>query len=105
MRRGAVEAAWRRGEGGAAPADLPRDQRWSRGRARSQESVRLLIAPCAGDCNGNHEVSIDELILSVSIALGEQPANLRGATDTNRSNSVEISELVAAVAHALGGCA
>jgi len=50
-------------------------------------------------------VSIDELILSVSIALGEQPANRRGATDTNRSNSVEISELVAAVAHALGGCA
>ena len=59
---------------------------------------------CAGDCSRNFVVSIDELILSVSIALGERPASECAAVDRDSSGTVEINELVTAVNRALTGC-
>jgi hypothetical protein len=35
-------------------------------------------AACTSDCNGNGEVTIDELIRGVNIALGHAPAATRG---------------------------
>ena len=59
---------------------------------------------CAGDCNGNGAVSIDELITAVRIALDEAAVSACAATDTNASGTVEITELIAAVMHSLSGC-
>lgn len=61
-------------------------------------------ATCAGDCDGSGAVSIDELVLAVRIALGDQSVGSCQAVDTNGSDGVEINELVAAVGRALSGC-
>ena len=59
---------------------------------------------CAGDCNGDGTVSVNELVLAVDIALGALPAADCQAVDTNGDGAVSISELVAAVNSALNGC-
>jgi hypothetical protein len=60
---------------------------------------------CAGDCNGDGSVVVNELVLGVNITLGQQPVSACPAFDTNRDGSLIINELVAAVSRLLGGCA
>ena len=60
--------------------------------------------PCAGDCNGDGAVTINELITGVTIALGTQPLAACPGFDTSGDGQVAINELVAAVNHALAGC-
>jgi len=59
---------------------------------------------CAGDCNRDGFVRINELVLQVNIALGN--ADIAGclAGDTNGNGTIAINELVGAVNNALGGC-
>jgi len=58
---------------------------------------------CAGDCNGDGVVAINELILGVNIALGAPVAGCP-AIDANGDGAVAINELIAAVGRALSGC-
>ena len=74
-------------------------------------SVLLLTLPlgagaqqCAGDCNGDGEVTIDELVLAVNIALGNRQVGDCLAVDLNLDFEVTIDELVSAVNAALFGC-
>ncbi len=60
--------------------------------------------PCAGDCDGNGSVTIDELIRGVNIALGSLPPATCAPLDTSGDGSVTIDELIAAVRLALDGC-
>ncbi len=59
--------------------------------------------PCAGDCDGNHEVTIDELVRGVAVALGSAPpamcASYAGCVVPGC-----IQQLVEAVARSLEGC-
>ncbi len=64
-----------------------------------------VVTPCAGDCDGDGGVTIDELITGVGIALGTQPVEACGAMDVNRDGRVTINELIRAVRSALDGCA
>jgi hypothetical protein len=59
---------------------------------------------CAGDCDGNGTVAINELIRCVSIALGQAEVEICSAIDTNGMGDVSISELIAAVRAGLDGC-
>lgn len=59
---------------------------------------------CPADCNGDRQVSIDELTLSVGIALGAAPIDACRAADGNGDGRVAIDELIGAVAAALSGC-
>ena len=59
---------------------------------------------CAGDCDGDGQVSIDELVLAVTIALGQLPAERCTAADGSGDGQVTIDELVGAVHTALSGC-
>ena len=59
---------------------------------------------CSGDCDADGGVSVAELVLAVSIALGIQPASVCTAVDADADGLVSIAELVAAVTHALNGC-
>ena len=59
---------------------------------------------CAGDCDGDGAVAINELILGVSIALGGSIASQCPALDSNSDSQVAIAELIAAVGSALNGC-
>lgn len=62
------------------------------------------VVACVGDCNGDGEVGINELILGVSIALGLQPLEECPAFDPSGNGRVDISELIEAVNNSLGGC-
>ena len=68
----------------------------------------LLAAPagaaCIGDCNGDGQVVIGELIRGVNIALGSADPSECEAMDSNGSDSVSISELIAAVNAAVTAC-
>jgi hypothetical protein len=59
---------------------------------------------CAGDCNGDGSVAINELITGVNIALGSAAVSLCPSCDTSGDGSVAINELIAAVSRALNGC-
>ena len=59
---------------------------------------------CPGDCNGDGEVTINELITAVNIALGSQQVSACQAADTSHDGSVTINELISAVNSALNGC-
>ncbi len=60
---------------------------------------------CAGDCDGNGAVGINELVSAVNVALGVKEVGACLAADADRDGTVVISELVKAVASALGECA
>jgi hypothetical protein len=59
---------------------------------------------CVGDCGGQGSVSINDLVIGVNIALGEQVVGTCEALDLNGDGKVDINELVAAVNNALEGC-
>lgn len=59
---------------------------------------------CGGDCNGADGVTINELILSVNIALGSGEVSACASVDANGDGAVAINELIAAVGFALDGC-
>ena len=54
-------------------------------------------AQCAGDCNDDRSVSINELILGVNIVLGNRSVDACPAFDRDGGAGVGISDLVAAV--------
>jgi hypothetical protein len=59
---------------------------------------------CVGDCNGDGEVTINELIVGVNIALGNAAVDSCPAFDANGNGMVTINELIAAVNNASEGC-
>ena len=61
-------------------------------------------AQCVGDCNGSLDVTVDEIITMVNIALGTQPISKCEAGDSDQSGDITVDEIVAAVNHALNGC-
>jgi hypothetical protein len=59
---------------------------------------------CVGDCNGDGQVTIGELITGVNLVLGNVGASSCAALDGNGDGSVVISELIQSVRFALNGC-
>lgn len=66
--------------------------------------VAADVRPCVGDCDGNRQVTIDELVRGVSIALIAQPVSICPAFDRNQNDAVTIDELITGVNSALRGC-
>ena len=62
------------------------------------------LPPCVGDCLGTGMVEVNELIIGVNIALGNQSVAACRAFDANGDGMVSINELIAAVNAALDGC-
>jgi hypothetical protein len=67
-------------------------------------TVTPAAPSCAGDCNGNGVVTVNELIIGVAIATGNAPVTACLAFDLNGNGIVSVNELVAAVGKALNGC-
>ena len=65
--------------------------------------VSVAIA-CNGDCNGNDQVTVDELLKGVNIALGNLPVADCPAFDSDANGIVTVDELLKAVNTALNGC-
>lgn len=94
-----------------ALADFDRDRRLDIAvTSQDAEAVSLLLnrtalpAQCPGDCDGSGEVTIDELIRMVNIALGTTELNQCRAGDANGDGEITIDEIVRAVNAALSGC-
>ncbi len=71
-------------------------------------SVPSLVRPasgaCVGDCNRNGEVTVDELIIGVTISLETAPLSRCPEFDEDGTQAVEIYELITGVNNTLGGC-
>ena len=61
-------------------------------------------AHCVGDCNGDGQVSIAELVVGVTIVLDQRPISACADLDRSLDGRVAINELIAAVRAALGDC-
>lgn len=61
--------------------------------------------PCLGDCNGDHQVTIDEIVLLVNHVLGT-PTSLGcpPLAQAEAAAELDVSHIVRAVNHALLGC-
>jgi spore coat protein H len=70
------------------------------------EISQFITGPgsCFGDCNGDAEVGVAELIIGVRLALEEHGAELCFAIDRDEDFEVTVSDLIRAVASALNGC-
>ena len=60
--------------------------------------------PCVGDCDGSGDVTVNELITMVNIALGNTSLSACTAGDADDNGTIEINEIIAAVNKALNGC-
>jgi hypothetical protein len=71
-------------------------------------TVRVVVAAappvCVGDCNADRQVTIDELVRAVNIALDLSPLAACSACDASHDGQVTVDELVRAVNAALSGC-
>jgi hypothetical protein len=61
-------------------------------------------APCVGDCGGGDQVTVDEILTMVNIALGNLNVSACLAGDTNGDNQITVDEILTAVNNALNGC-
>jgi hypothetical protein len=58
----------------------------------------------SGDCNGDGEVRINEVVTAVGIALGTASVGDCGAIDLNGDGQVTIAEIISATNALLSGC-
>ena len=61
-------------------------------------------AACVGDCDGSGDVTVNEIISMVNIALGSAPLSSCPVGDADGSGDITINEIIAAVNNALGVC-
>lgn len=59
---------------------------------------------CVGDCNGNGQVTVDELLKANQIAQGAQPVSNCLAADANNDCKVTVDELIQINNNAQNGC-
>jgi hypothetical protein len=64
----------------------------------------LAVTRCVGDCSGDHQVTVNELLTMVNVALGNAPIVACAAGDANRDDALTINEILVAVNNALNGC-
>lgn len=62
------------------------------------------IAACVGDCDQSGDVTVDELVIGVNIALGTQSVSACSPMDSGGDGTVTVDELIIAVGTALNGC-
>jgi DNA-binding beta-propeller fold protein YncE len=63
------------------------------------------VPECAGDCSGDQQVSVDELVVAINIALGDASIESCHAADVSRDGILTVDEIIGAVDRALRGCA
>jgi hypothetical protein len=65
----------------------------------------IIASPlCPGDCGRDGQVTIDELITMVNIALGTRSVSECSVGDTSGDGQITIDEIIQAVNRALNGC-
>jgi hypothetical protein len=68
-------------------------------------ATRITPAPrCAGDCDGDDLVTVDEVVTLVNVALGVNPAAACNAGDVDGDRAVTVDEIIRGLGIALMGC-
>ena len=67
-------------------------------------SPSRAASACAGDCNEDGAVSIDDLVLTVNVGLGVMPMTDCTSADSDSNQRVDIDEMVHAVQNSIRGC-
>jgi sugar lactone lactonase YvrE len=72
-------------------------------------AVTLLVtaspaAACTGDCDGSGTVTVDEILLGVNVALGEESVARCSVFDSDIDTQVTVDELLSSVSSGLQGC-
>lgn len=70
----------------------------------SSYPAELERTPCAGDCDAEGAVTVDELVRMVRIALGTLPITRCPPGDQNGDGGITVEEIVNAVRRTLEGC-
>ena len=60
--------------------------------------------PCLGDCDGNGEVTVDNLLLMVNISLGSAALSECPVADGNGDGQITVDEIISAVNISLTSC-
>ncbi len=63
-----------------------------------------MAAACTGDCNGDGEVTVDEILVGVNVALDHTALATCPNFDSDANGAVTVDELIGAVRSALNGC-
>jgi len=66
--------------------------------------ARVADNGCAGDCNSDGQVAIDEILQLVAAALTDAPLDTCAGADGDHNQQITVDEIVLAVHHALNGC-
>lgn len=67
-------------------------------------AVAEAAPSCVGSCNENAEVTVDEIITMVNVALGQADVSQCAFGDADASGSITVDEILTAVNNALTGC-
>ncbi len=59
---------------------------------------------CVGDCTGDGQVTVNELVVMVNIGLEQMAVRTCPAGDANHDDAITVNEIVAGVSNALNGC-
>lgn len=70
----------------------------------AQGATLTILPSCAGDCDGDGNVSVDELVLGVGITMDQVPVSECRPIDADGDTEVSVAEVVSAVAIALSNC-
>jgi hypothetical protein len=73
--------------------------------AAAQTIANQAAPSCAGDCDGDGTVGVDELVRAVTMALDGGGTAQCPPADADGNGTLSIAELVAAVGKAIHGCA
>ena len=66
--------------------------------------LAVQVLPCAGDCNGNGRVDIDDFTKAETIIVGSLPFSDCPAFDANHNARIDIDDFTAAALIAINGC-
>jgi len=79
----------------SGPAGYPLFTTWSDG---------AVVVACTGDCNNDGQVTADELLTGVDIALGNQSVSACSALNVNLDATITVDEVLFGVTKAVNGC-
>jgi outer membrane protein assembly factor BamB len=79
------------------------DSPWPKFRHDNANTGRVAAA-CVGDCGGDAQVTVDEILTMVNIALGNMGVSSCSAGDDNDDGQITVDEILKAVNNALNGC-
>jgi hypothetical protein len=71
--------------------------------ADSNNVFKIAVAPCAGDCDRNGVVTVDDILTMVNIALGNAETTECRSGDANEDGQITVDEILQAVSNALNG--